>query len=76
MNKDIFMGKWKQLKGSLKQKWAKVTDSDMNYVGGSFDKVIGKLQERYGVKKEKALQEFDEALQKQAGQSEQKNQFR
>jgi uncharacterized protein YjbJ (UPF0337 family) len=62
MNKDILEGKWKQLEGSFKQKWGKLTDDDMNYISGSTDKLIGKLQERYGWNKDEAKKEFDEAL--------------
>ena len=52
MNWDQIEGKWKQLKGSAKQQWGKLTDDDIEYIAGSGDKLIGKLQERYGLKKE------------------------
>jgi uncharacterized protein YjbJ (UPF0337 family) len=48
MNWDQVEGKWKQLKGSVKQKWAKLTDSDLDYIAGKHDEFKGKLQERYG----------------------------
>ena len=62
MNEDILAGKWKQMKGSFKQKWGKLTDDDMNYIEGSSEKLLGKLQERYGWNKDEAKKEFDEAL--------------
>jgi uncharacterized protein YjbJ (UPF0337 family) len=54
MNWDIIKGKWKQLKGDARKKWAKVTDSDWDQIAGEKDKFIGKLQERYGWSREQA----------------------
>ncbi|MBV8809102.1 MAG: CsbD family protein [Acidobacteriaceae bacterium] len=66
MNWDQLEGKWKQLTGSAKQKWAKLTDDDLTFIGGSKDKFVGRLQERYGISKEQALEEADAWLQSQA----------
>jgi uncharacterized protein YjbJ (UPF0337 family) len=54
MNIDILAGKWKQMKGEVKKKWAKLTDDDLAYIEGDKDKMQGKLQERYGYTKEEA----------------------
>jgi uncharacterized protein YjbJ (UPF0337 family) len=53
-------GKWKQAKGSLKQQWGKLTDDDLDVIAGQRDKLIGKLQERYGYAKEDAQRKADE----------------
>ena len=60
MNSDQFEGKWKQLKGSLKQQWGKLTDDDVSQMSGKKDELVGKLQERYGITKEQALKEADD----------------
>ncbi len=60
MNSDQFEGKWKQLKGTVKQKWGKLTDDDLLTLTGAKDQLVGKLQERYGYSKEQALREADE----------------
>jgi uncharacterized protein YjbJ (UPF0337 family) len=59
-NRDQFAGSWKQFKGDLKQKWGKFTDDDLLYIEGSYDKYEGKLQERYGDRKEEIKQWTDE----------------
>jgi uncharacterized protein YjbJ (UPF0337 family) len=59
MNGDIVEGKWKQLTGSAKEKWGKLTDNDLNEIKGSRENFVGKLQEKYGIKKEEAEQEWD-----------------
>jgi uncharacterized protein YjbJ (UPF0337 family) len=60
MNSDQFEGKWKQLKGSLKQRWGKLTDDDITMLSGKKDEFVGKLQERYGITREQAEREADE----------------
>ena len=57
MNKDTLKGQWKQAMGTIKQKWAKLTDDDLKYVDGSFEKLVGKIQERYGRSREEAEKE-------------------
>lgn len=60
MNSDQFEGKWKQLKGSVKQRWGKLTDDDVMTMSGTKDELVGRLQERYGITREQALREADE----------------
>ena len=60
MNSDVFEGKWKQLKGSVKQRWGKLTDDDLTTMTGKKDELIGKIQERYGLTREQAQKEADE----------------
>jgi uncharacterized protein YjbJ (UPF0337 family) len=60
MNSDQFEGKWKQLKGNVKQRWGKLTDDDVTTLSGKKDELIGKLQERYGITREQAQREADE----------------
>ncbi len=59
MNWDQIQGKWKQMKGSVKQQWGKLTDDDLEVIAGSKDKLVGRIQERYGIKKEEAQKELD-----------------
>ena len=66
MNWDQMEGKWKQMKGSVKKQWGKLTDDDLEYIAGSRDQFVGRLQERYGIAKEAAQKQADEWLQAQA----------
>lgn len=60
MNWDQIGGNWKQFKGSVKERWGKLTDDDLAVVNGKRDKLAGMLQERYGYAKEQAEKELDE----------------
>ena len=59
MNIQIAKGTMKELKGDLKQTWAKLTDDDIMYLDGNVDEIIGKVQRAYGFTRERAHEEFD-----------------
>jgi uncharacterized protein YjbJ (UPF0337 family) len=54
MNHDRIAGNWKQMSGKVREQWGKLTDDDLTVVEGQRDQLIGRIQERYGVAKEKA----------------------
>jgi uncharacterized protein YjbJ (UPF0337 family) len=60
MNWEQIQGQWKQLKGKLKMKWGRLTDDDLDFIAGQKDVLVGKIQERYGLKKEEALRQVEE----------------
>ena len=60
MNWDRIQGNWKQMKGSLRTKWGKLTDDEFAQLAGHRDKLVGKIQERYGVQKDEAERQVNE----------------
>lgn len=63
MNKLQIKGDWNITKGKLKQKWAKLTDNDLQFVAGQEDELIGRIQKSTGETREnieRALREFSE----------------
>jgi len=62
MNNDILEGRWKQMRGSTKEWWGKLTDSDLDRIAGKRDQLVGALQEKYGYTREKAVEEVDRRL--------------
>ncbi len=60
MNQDIIKGKWKELKGTVRAKWGKLTDSDYDEIAGNKDKLVGRLQQRYGYQRDQAEREVRE----------------
>ncbi len=53
-------GKLKQFRGAIKKQWGKLTDDDLEQAEGSWDKFVGRLQERYG----KSRKETDDEARK------------
>ena len=65
MNWDSIEGNWLQVKGTIKEKWGKLTDDDITIIAGKRDLLAGKLQERYGYAKDQAHKELDEFMKSQ-----------
>jgi uncharacterized protein YjbJ (UPF0337 family) len=56
------------MKGDIRSRWGKLTDDDLSQIQGEAEKMIGKLQERYGYKRDQAERELNEFLNKQTAQ--------
>ena len=54
MNWDRIAGNWKQAKGKVKEQWGKLTDDDLDTIGGKRDQLVGKIQNSYGIGKDEA----------------------
>jgi uncharacterized protein YjbJ (UPF0337 family) len=66
VNKDVFAGQWKQMRGELKTWWGKLADDDLDKIGGQKDKLIGLLQERYGYARGDAEKEVERRFEEYA----------
>ncbi|GLB48576.1 CsbD family protein [Neptunitalea lumnitzerae] len=58
MNSLELKGKWNQVKGDLKKKYASLTDDDLKAAEGEYDKLVGILQEKTGKGKEEVEKEL------------------
>jgi uncharacterized protein YjbJ (UPF0337 family) len=52
MSKLEIKGDWNIAKGKLKQKWAKLTDDDLQFAEGKHDELLGRIQKRTGETRE------------------------
>ena len=59
MNWDRVEGNWKQFKGKVKEQWGRLTDDDLDVIGGKKDQLTGKIQESYGISKDEAERQID-----------------
>ena len=62
MNADTLKGQWNQIKGHVRKQWGKLTDDDIDQIRGDAQILAGKVQERYGRKKEEAQAEVNKFL--------------
>lgn len=60
MNWDQIKGKWKEMSGSAKSTWGKLTDDDIAQADGDRDRLVGKIQHKYGIAKEEAENQVDD----------------
>lgn len=58
MNNEKIQGNWNIVKGKVKEQWGKLTDDDIDRVGGQFDQLVGEIQKRYGITREEAEREI------------------
>ena len=60
MNEDILKGQWRQVQGNIRENFGKLTDDDMEQVNGNLQTLMGKIQERYGIQKDRITQDVDD----------------
>ena len=61
MNTLEFKGNWNIAKGKLKQKFAQLTDDDLQFVEGKEDELFGRIQKRTGQTREQIEKTVEEA---------------
>ena len=60
MNTLGLKGNWNIAKGKLKQKFAQLTDDDLQFVAGKEDELVGRIQKRTGQAKQTVQQAVEE----------------
>ena len=60
MNWNIIEGNWQQLKGKVKEQWGELTDDDLDRIDGKREILEGRIQERYGLAKDRVQQDVDD----------------
>ena len=60
MTKLQIKGNWNEIKGKLKQKYGELTDDDLTFAEGKEDELLGRLQQRLGMRKEDVRREIEE----------------
>jgi uncharacterized protein YjbJ (UPF0337 family) len=58
----LLKSQWKQLRGKAKEKWGKLTNDDLDTIGGQFDQLVGIIQEKYELTRSKAEAEVNKFL--------------
>jgi uncharacterized protein YjbJ (UPF0337 family) len=52
MNTQALKGTWEEIKGALKEKYAKLTDDDLKLAEGKEEEMYGKVQKKLGITRE------------------------
>lgn len=60
MNWDRVEGNWKQFKGSVQERWGKLTNDQIDVIDGKREKLAGRLQEQYGITKDEAEKQISD----------------
>lgn len=62
MNWDTVKGKWEEIEGRIKSRWAKLTDDDLKLVRGKLGELVGRVQQRYGLARDEAEKQVDDLI--------------
>jgi len=62
LNCDRVAGNWRQIKGKVQQQCGKLTNDDLNLVEGKRTELVGRIQERYGIRRDEAERQIDSWL--------------
>ncbi len=60
MNRNIWPGKWQQLKGKIRERWGNLTSDDIEVIAGRREVLAGKIREAYGLGKEEVEKQIAE----------------
>ena len=60
MNWESVEGNWKEFKGRVREQWGRLTNDEVDVIGGRRDRLVGKLQEHYGIAREEAERQVRE----------------
>lgn len=55
-------GQWNQFAGEARKRWGKLTDDEIDEVKGEEQRLIGKIQEKYGIARAEAEEQVNEWL--------------
>lgn len=65
MDWNLIEGNWKQIKGSVKERWGKLTDDDLELINGRREQLEGKIQKHYGLARENIRKDIEAWLSEQ-----------
>jgi uncharacterized protein YjbJ (UPF0337 family) len=54
MNQDRIQGRWRQIKGKVKEQWGRLTEDDLDVIAGRREQLLGRIQQRHGMAKDDA----------------------
>jgi len=55
-------GKWKQIKGQIRERWGQLSDDDFQQVKGDAEKLVGVIQEKTGQSRREIEAFLDQAI--------------
>ncbi len=51
---------WTEYRDRVQDRWDELTRDELDQIGGSYNELVGKLQEKYGITQQQAERELEE----------------
>ena len=64
INKDVILGKWKEIAGDAQKKWGELTENDLEKVKGNVTALVGLVEQKLGISKEEAQKKVEDLVAK------------
>lgn len=62
MNEDQIKGKWKEIKGGVRNLWGNITEDELEQTKGNMTSISGIIQKKYGETKEAVKEKLDDLM--------------
>jgi uncharacterized protein YjbJ (UPF0337 family) len=62
INKDVILGKWKEIAGEAQKKWGEITENDLEKVKGNVTALVGLVEQKLGISKEEAQKKVEDLI--------------
>ncbi len=62
MNADNVKEQWPQIRELARMWWSVLSNDDLDQINGRLDRLIGKLQDKYGFTKDQAARDIEDRL--------------
>ena len=60
--KNRMEGRWDQVKGIARELWGELSGDEQQFSAGQIERLIGRMEEKYGLSREEAKRRVDEFL--------------
>ncbi|WPU65444.1 CsbD family protein [Peredibacter starrii] len=62
LSEEQFRGKWKEIKGGIRNLWGRISDDELEQLKGNLHKVSGLVEERYGETRTEIKSKLDQLM--------------
>ena len=62
LNEDQIKGKWKEVRGGIRNLWGRLSDDELDQAKGNLTKITGLIQDKYGESKEAIKNKLDRLM--------------
>jgi uncharacterized protein YjbJ (UPF0337 family) len=62
LNEEQFKGRWKEIKGGIRNLWGKITDDELEQTKGDLTEITGLVEQRYGETKEEIKEKYEQLM--------------
>lgn len=62
MSKRTLKNEWRRFRGEVHKEWSELTDDDIDMIAGDYDRLVARIQQRYGRSRSEARREVDAYL--------------